>query len=136
MSNGPVRAAGGVVWRRNDDGEVEVVLVHRPAYDDWTLPKGKLDQGESDEDAARREVDEETGLTCRLGRELASVTYTNGKGRPKVVRYWAMQVERQRERSADDEVDQVLWVEAGRARQMVTYDRDRSVLRSLREVIS
>ncbi len=112
------------------------MLVHRPAYDDWTLPKGKLDQGESDEDAARREVDEETGLTCRLGRELASVTYTNGKGRPKVVRYWAMQVERQRERSADDEVDQVLWVEAGRARQMVTYDRDRSVLRSLREVIS
>lgn len=131
-----IRAAGGVVWRHDDHGDLEVVLVHRPRYDDWTLPKGKLESGETDEHAARREVEEETGLTCRLGPELASITYTNGKGRPKVVRYWAMQVEGQRDRPPDDEVDQVRWLAAGSALHKLTYQHDQRVLRSLREVVS
>ena len=71
---------------------VEVALVHRPAYDDWALPKGKLEPGETDEEAALREVREETGLSCRLGTELPSTTYADGQGRPKVVRYWTMTV--------------------------------------------
>ena len=71
----------------------QVCLVHRPRYDDWTLPKGKLDRGESFEDAALREVWEETGLRCRLGEELEPARYRDHKGRPKLVRYWAMEVE-------------------------------------------
>src|SRR5699024_9721130 len=105
--DGPVTvlAAGGIVWRRLDDGTVEVLLVHRPAYDDWTFPKGKNDDGEDDEAAALREVLEETGLRCTLGPELASSRYVDAKGRDKVVRYWAMTVAEQHERSPDDEVD-------------------------------
>ena len=87
-----VRAAGGVVVRAGADGP-EVLLVHRPAYDDWTFPKGKLDRGETEEECALREVEEETGLRCTLGRELGSTTYRDGKGRRKRVRYWLMEVE-------------------------------------------
>ena len=86
-----VRAAGGVVVR-GTGAATEVLLVHRPAYDDWTFPKGKGEPGESDEECAVREVEEETGLLCTLGRELASTEYVDGKGRPKSVRYWVMEV--------------------------------------------
>jgi 8-oxo-dGTP diphosphatase len=117
-----VLAAGGVVVR---DGLV--ALVHRPRYDDWTLPKGKLDDGESFEDAALREVEEETGLHARLVRELPSVNY-EVRGRPKVVRYWLMEVESDEGFVANDEVDEVRWVEPAEARALLTYDRDRDVL--------
>jgi len=91
--DGVVAAAGGAVWQVARPGDaVEVVLVHRPQYDDWTLPKGKLDPGESYESAALREVEEETGLTCRLGPELPSTSYADKNGRRKLVRYWAMTV--------------------------------------------
>ena len=80
-----VSAAGGVVER---DGLVAVV--HRPRYDDWSLPKGKLDRGESWEQAALREVREETGLECELGEQLPTVRYMDQRGRPKTVRYWRM----------------------------------------------
>jgi 8-oxo-dGTP diphosphatase len=116
------RAAGGVVVR---DGLV--ALVHRPRYDDWTLPKGKLDSGESFEEAALREVEEETGLHARLVRELPSVNY-EVRGRPKVVRYWLMEVESDEGFVANDEVDEVRWVEPAGARALLTYDRDRDVL--------
>jgi 8-oxo-dGTP pyrophosphatase MutT (NUDIX family) len=122
----PVRAAGGVVLREGPGG-AEVLLVHRPAYDDWSLPKGKAQRGESDEACALREVEEETGLRCELGRELPSTSYRDGKGRPKVVRYWAMQP-LGGEARAQAEVDDVLWLPLGEARDTLTWTRDRAVL--------
>ena len=86
---GVVRAAGGIVLR-DRDGETEIVLVHRPKYDDWTLPKGKAHRGESDEDCALREVEEETGLRCELEGDPVDVSYHDSLGRPKVVHYWRM----------------------------------------------
>jgi 8-oxo-dGTP pyrophosphatase MutT (NUDIX family) len=117
-----VRAAGGVVLR---DGLV--ALVHRPRYDDWTLPKGKLDAGESFEEAAIREIDEETGLRTRLVRELPAVHY-EVRGRPKVVRYWLMEVGSDPGFVPNDEVDELRWLEPGQASALLTYDRDRDVL--------
>jgi 8-oxo-dGTP pyrophosphatase MutT (NUDIX family) len=122
----PVRAAGGVVLREGPGG-TEVLLVHRPAYDDWSLPKGKAQRGESDEACALREVEEETGLRCELGRELPSTSYRDGKGRPKLVRYWAMQP-LDGEARAQAEVDDVLWLPLGEARDTLTWTRDRAVL--------
>ncbi len=124
-----VQAAGGVVWRRSGAG-IEVLLVHRPRYDDWTLPKGKLDSGEDHTAAALREVEEETGLRASLGPELAESEYVDRRRRPKRVRWWAM--------TAlggtfvpGDEVDQVRWLPVADAAATLTYDRDRAVLRSL-----
>ena len=94
MSDEPddlVRAAGGVVTRPGGVG-VELLVVHRPRYDDWSLPKGKLDPGETWEEAALREVHEETGYRCHLGEEVGQVSYRDRKDRPKLVRYWAMRV--------------------------------------------
>ncbi len=98
-----IEAAGGVVIR---DGQV--ALVHRPRYDDWTLPKGKLDPGESFEQAALREVEEETGLRARLVRELPATSY-EVKGRPKMVRYWLMEAEDERPFTPNDETDELRW---------------------------
>jgi 8-oxo-dGTP diphosphatase len=121
-----VRAAGGVVvegWT--------VLLVHRPSYDDWTLPKGKLEPGESWEDAALREVLEETGLQCRILAPDPWVTrYRDRKDRPKEVRYYRM------ERtggafSPNDEVDRVRWCPVEEATAWRSYDSDRGVLRAV-----
>jgi 8-oxo-dGTP diphosphatase len=122
-----VRAAGGVVVRPGG----EVAVVHRPKYDDWTLPKGKLDPGESFEEAALREVEEETGLRCRLGRELPSTRYTDAKGRPKLVRYWEMEPI-EGAFSPTDEIDELRWLPPEEAADLLSYERDREVLRALR----
>jgi 8-oxo-dGTP diphosphatase len=119
-----VHAAGGVVIDR--DGQV--VLVHRPRYDDWAFPKGKLDPGESFEDAALREVEEETGLRCRLVRELPSSEYHDNKGRSKVVRYWLMEVEDEVGFVPNDEVDELRRLPLDDALAVLTYDRDHDVL--------
>jgi 8-oxo-dGTP diphosphatase len=124
---GTVRAAGGIVTRPGPGGLVEVVIVHRPGYEDWTLPKGKLDPGETDEEAALREVDEETGFRCRLLEELPSVSYTDRHGRPKVVRYWLMEREGGEFRP-NHEVDEVRWVGGEEARRLLTHDRDRELV--------
>ena len=109
----------------------EVCLVHRPRYDDWTLPKGKLDDGESFEDAALREVWEETGLRCRLGAELEAARYRDHKGRAKVVRYWAMEVAGDDGFVPDDEVDEVRWVDAATAGALLSYEHDRRLVAAL-----
>jgi 8-oxo-dGTP diphosphatase len=132
-----VRAAGGAVWRRDEDGGLQIVLVHRPKYDDWSLPKGKVDPGESDEEAALREVEEETGLQGDLGPELTSSSYKDRFGRDKVVRYWAMPV-RGGEVGGQhevEEVDDVRWVPVDEARRMLSYDRDAEVIDSLERAL-
>lgn len=131
MSGEQVRAAGGVVVRELEEGAVEVAVVHRPRYGDWSFPKGKLDPGETSEDAALREVREETGLTCRLGPELASARYADQKGRPKVVRYWLMHVVADPGFEANDEVDRLRWLAVAEAAELLTYERDRELLRSI-----
>jgi 8-oxo-dGTP pyrophosphatase MutT (NUDIX family) len=131
VSERVVRAAGGVVTR-GGKGEPEVVLVHRPAYDDWTLPKGKAKPGESDEACALREVAEETGLECKLQAELPSTSYHDSLGRPKLVRYWLMHPTKGTLRPAD-EVDDARWLPVRDALDLLSYERDRDVLRSLRK---
>ena len=127
MSEDVVRAAGGLVWRRNGSGDVELVLVHRPAYDDWSFPKGKLHAGETEPDAALREVEEETGLHCRLGPEHGTTSYRDRRNRPKVVRYWQM-TPVEGELAPANEVDDVRWVALDAAARVLSYDRDRRLL--------
>jgi 8-oxo-dGTP diphosphatase len=120
-----IRAAGGVVLR---DGRVAVV--HRPRYDDWSLPKGKLDPGEDWEQAALREVEEETGLRCRLEQELEPAHYIS-KGKPKTVRWWRMTVVEDLGNHPDAEVDELRWVTTGEALSLLDYEHDRHLIRSL-----
>jgi len=129
----PIRAAGGVVWRAGSEGAAEVVLVHRPKYDDWSLPKGKAEQGETDADTALREVAEETGLRCRLGTEVASTSYVDSQGRPKVVRYWMMEIEADDGFIPNREVDELRWCSVDEASSLLTYEHDRALLRQAAE---
>lgn len=129
-----IRAAGGLLWRRASDpsGEanVEVALVHRPQYDDWSIPKGKLAPGESEVEGAVREVFEETGYRVRLGRPLGEVRYEKKTvlgSKPKVVRYWAMEASGG-SFSATKEVDELRWLSLAEAEKLLTHDRDRELL--------
>jgi 8-oxo-dGTP pyrophosphatase MutT (NUDIX family) len=124
-----VRAAGGLVRRHGADG-AEILLVHRPAYDDWSFPKGKLEPGESEEEAAVREVEEETGLLCLLERELATTRYRDARGRSKTVRYWVMVPVGGRLEAAN-EIDEARFVPIREAAELLTYPRDRELLQSL-----
>ena len=124
-----VRAAGGVPVRATSDG-FQVLVVHRPQYDDWSFPKGKCEPGESDEACAVREVAEETGLRCALEAELPSTKYHDSRARPKRVRYWRLRVV---DGSLDyaNEVDEARWVSAAEAESLLTYERDLGVLHAI-----
>ncbi|MBA0045231.1 NUDIX hydrolase [Mycobacteroides sp. LB1] len=127
-----VLAAGAALWRYQGDpadGDIEVALVHRPRYDDWSLPKGKLDPGETAAIAAVREIAEETGFTSRLGRRLPSVSYPVSQG-TKRVKYWAAQA-LDGKFEANHEVDEIQWLPIARAIKIVSYAVDRKVLRNL-----
>jgi 8-oxo-dGTP diphosphatase len=130
-----VRAAGTVLWRRSPhDGRLEVALVHRPRYDDWSLPKGKLKRGEDFATAARRETHEETGAQCVLGAALPTSHY-QVEGRPKEVRYWAAQAVGGAF-AASDEVDRITWLPPAAARHRLTHDRDRPLIDALLLVLT
>jgi 8-oxo-dGTP pyrophosphatase MutT (NUDIX family) len=124
-----VHAAGGLISRRTEDGTLEVLIIHRPRRQDWTFPKGKVEAGETSEACALREVEEETGLRCRLGNELPSTFHLDHKGRLKVVRYWAMHPIGGTA-GPRNEVDAVRWVHLDVAARVLTYERDRSLLKT------
>jgi len=133
MSNpARVRAAGGVIVRQTAQGEIEVLLIHRPHRDDWTFPKGKVEPSETDEACAVREVEEEAGLRCALGPELPTTSHIDHKGRLKVVRYWVMHPIGG-EAAPHNEVDAVRWVAVVQAYQALTYERDRTLLAAYQE---
>jgi 8-oxo-dGTP diphosphatase len=120
-----VRAAGGVVV----DQEGRIALIHRPRYEDWSLPKGKLTGDEDYIDAAVREVQEETSLVCRPIAELSSHEYVDRKGRPKVVRWWRMEIVERPPFRVNDEVDELRWATPDEAEVMLTYEHDRELVR-------
>ncbi len=123
-----VYAGGGVVV----DDRGRILLVHRPRYDDWTLPKGKLDAGESLAECALREVAEETGCECELGPEVMAVRYRDQKGRCKEVRYWRMtpHAGSGARFEPNHEVDEIRWLEPEAAVALLSYGHDREVLRA------
>ena len=128
-----VTAAGGVVWRPaaadagQDDAAIEVLLVHRPKYDDWSLPKGKHEPGESDEDCARREIEEETGITGHLGAEVGTTRYVDGKGRAKVVHYFEV-TDPVGDFVPNREVDELRWLAPPAAQALLSYDYDAEIV--------
>jgi 8-oxo-dGTP pyrophosphatase MutT (NUDIX family) len=127
-----VRAAGGIVWRRDGQGgrRLELALVHRSLQDDWTFPKGKLHQGETEQEAALREIEEETGMRCLPGDFLGRVHYRDRHGRLKTVAYWEMRPSSGRFHS-NDEVDELRWLTPETALLFLTYRSDRHLLRTL-----
>mgnify|MGYP001297137654 CR=1 FL=1 len=123
-----VRAAGCVLWRRSPTGSgIELALVYRPKWDDWSWPKGKVGRDETARAAARREVLEETGHDCRPGPELPRVHYTDEQGRPKEVRYWVAEATGGTFR-ANFEVSRLVWLPPDEARDRLTYERDRALI--------
>lgn len=122
-----IAAAGGVVWRRAEGEGVEVLLIHRQRYSDWGFPKGKTDEGETEEECALREVQEETGLRCTPERELGVVRYIDARGRAKTVRYWVMRPDAGTAAPGDG-VDEVRWLPPDEAALLLTHERDREVL--------
>jgi 8-oxo-dGTP diphosphatase len=130
MRDDTVLAAGCVLWRRSPCGDgIEIAVVHRPKWADWSHPKGKLKPQENARDAAVREVLEETGMTCDLGSELPTARYVVD-GRPKEVRYWAAQATGG-SFETNREVDRMLWLPPSEARSRLTQDRDRELVSAL-----
>jgi 8-oxo-dGTP diphosphatase len=121
-----VQAAGGLVIRRQR-GALQLAVVHRPVHQDWSFPKGKLEEGETFDGAARREVQEETGMSCRLIRFIGHTEYVDRKGRAKAVAYWVMEATGG-SFTPNLEVDELRWVPLDEAYRLLTYPRDRELV--------
>ncbi len=122
----PILAAGGVVFRKRKERPPEYLVIHRPRYDDWSLPKGKLDPGESYEQCALREVEEETGRVAKLREQIGTVAYETSARNMKRVRYWVMEAI-SGSFEPNGEVDEVAWLRPRKARSRLSYSRDRAV---------
>ncbi len=122
-----IEAAGGVLYRTRDDGTLEVAVIHRPRYDDWTLPKGKLESGETVEEAALREVEEETGFETKIERRIGETAYRDRHRRPKRVTYFAMRPTGGGFR-ANPEVDEMRWLPIVDAQRLLSYEHDRDLV--------
>jgi 8-oxo-dGTP diphosphatase len=123
-----IAAAGGVLLAPDGEGHTRVAVIHRPKYMDWSLPKGKLEKGESWQEAALREVEEETGYRTEPIAELPHVSYLDRKGHRKLVRYWLMEpIEGQFE--PHSEVDELRWVTPEEAEELLTYPHDKELVR-------
>jgi 8-oxo-dGTP pyrophosphatase MutT (NUDIX family) len=120
-----IHAAGGIVTRRVN-GHIEIACIYREARGDWTFPKGKLDPGETFEEAALREVLEETSLHCEIVRFIGTTNYTHRKGKNKIVAYYLMHV-LEGEFEANEEVDELVWLPIEQVREHLTWDRDQEL---------
>lgn len=122
-----IEAAGGIVWRESDQGR-QVLLVHRPSYDDWSLPKGKRDPGERWQETALREIFEETGYQTSLVSFAGSAAYTV-KGVAKIVLFWNMELLAESNFQSNDEVDHILWLPADKALDKLSYLTEAELLK-------
>jgi phosphohistidine phosphatase SixA/8-oxo-dGTP pyrophosphatase MutT (NUDIX family) len=123
-----IQAAGAVLWRKSENSQLEIAIIHRPRYDDWSLPKGKVENNESHIATAYREVLEETGYTSTFGPEIGNVIYKL-EGAPKEVRYWAAQANATQEGKPNpEEVDQLEWVSPKDAKERLTNNDDRKIV--------
>lgn len=132
-----VRAAGGIVYRYGADAvTLEVLLIHRPKQNDWSFPKGRVDGEEAIDDAAFREVLEETAYGCHLEEALPTVRYLDGSGRPKEAHYWKMSVLSEYPFVPNDEVDEVKWASVKEAFGLLTYKTDCMLLKAVSKTVS
>ena len=128
QSNAPlIQAAGAVLWRKSDKLKLEIAIIHRPRYDDWSLPKGKVESGESHISAGYREIQEETGYESTFGPEIGTVVYKM-EGAPKQVRYWAAAATVKTGTPNPQEVDEVLWLEPIQAKEKLSNKDDRAIV--------
>ena len=128
-----IRAAGALLWREIAAGEIEIALVHRPRYDDWSLPKGKIDENETALACAYREVFEETGIKARFTRQLGAVEYEDN-GAQKRVKYWVAQALGASDFVANEEVDQLRWLNPTDSIELATHQSDKEVIERFLEI--
>lgn len=127
MQSPLIQAAGAVLWRKTDKSNLEIAIIHRPRYGDWSLPKGKVEEGESHISAGYREIQEETGFESIFGPEIGSVVYKL-EGAPKEVRYWSAKATAKTGNPDPKEVDEVIWLEPTKAKEKLTNKDDRAIV--------
>jgi phosphohistidine phosphatase SixA/8-oxo-dGTP pyrophosphatase MutT (NUDIX family) len=128
-----ILAAGAVLWRKSEKKKIEVLIIHRPKYDDWTFPKGKAEVGEPLIACAYREVLEETNIETAFGPYLGEVEYLTNDGKKKVS-FWSAKVIKEKEFNPNAEVDQLKWVEVTKVKELLTLDTDRKILEQFLQI--
>ena len=129
----PILAAGAVLWRKSEKKKTEVLIIHRPKYDDWTFPKGKAEIGEPLIACAYREVLEETNIETAFGPYLGEVEYLTNDGKKKVS-FWSAKVVKEKDFKPNTEVDQLKWVEVTKIKELLTLDTDRKILEQFLQI--